>query len=110
MPRSIRASVLFDDEFAGSRVAVGIQFQNVDAAGEFRWVSAKYLNADYPRNGVRKAPPAEKHSQRHDRHDDDETADLPSGSSAPLIPALAVSSAAWPTTVCSNVIAVPISM
>jgi hypothetical protein len=56
-------------------------------SGEFRWVSNKYLDAEYPRDGVRVAPPARKRSPHRS---DDETTDLPSGSSAPLIPAAAL--------------------
>ncbi len=33
-------------------------------SGEFRWVSAKYLDANDPRDGVRKAPPGERHADR----------------------------------------------
>ena len=33
-------------------------FKIAPPSGEFRWVSAKYLDANYPRDGVRKAPPS----------------------------------------------------
>ncbi len=56
-------------------------------SGEFRWVSSKYLDADYPREGVRVAPAARKQSHRHG---DEETADVSNGSSAPIIPAAAL--------------------
>ena len=66
-------------------------FKIAPPSGEFRWVSAKYLDASYPRDGLRKAPPPERHlDRRHDRHDDDETADAPGDSSAPIIPAAAM--------------------
>jgi SH3-like domain-containing protein len=55
-------------------------------SGEFRWVSAKYLDANYPREGVRKQPPA----GRYDRDGNEAAANVPSGSSAPEIPAAAL--------------------
>ena len=55
-------------------------FKIAPPSGEFRWVSAKYLDANYPRDGVRKAPPAEKHA--HERAAE-EAAETPSSSSAP---------------------------
>ena len=54
-------------------------------SGEFRWISNKYLDAEYPRDGVRVAPRKQSH-----RHGDEEAADLPGGSSAPIIPAAAL--------------------
>ena len=65
-------------------------FKIAPPSGEFRWVSAKYLSTDYPRDGVRKTPPPEKERPRHDRRTEDATADAPSGSSAPTIPAAAL--------------------
>jgi SH3-like domain-containing protein len=62
-------------------------FKIAPPSGEFRWVSAKYLDADYPRDGVRKTPPPER--RRH-RHDGDETAHGSGDSSAPMIPAAAL--------------------
>ena len=35
-------------------------FKIAPPSGEFRWVSAKYLDASYPRDGLRKAPPPER--------------------------------------------------
>ena len=55
-------------------------------SGEFRWVSAKYLDANYPREGVRKQPPA----GRYDRNGNEAAVNVPSGSSAPEIPAAAL--------------------
>jgi SH3-like domain-containing protein len=57
-------------------------------AGEFRWVAAKYLDADYPRDGLRKTPP-EKHAHRHDRNVDRQDGRA-SDSDAPLIPSAAL--------------------
>ncbi len=48
-------------------------------SGEFRWVSAKYLDATDARDGVRKAPPGEKRAQRPGAS---EAANVPSGSDA----------------------------
>jgi uncharacterized protein YraI len=60
-------------------------------SGEFRWVSAKYLDASYPRDGLRKAPPPERHAHhRHGFRDDDEVAERRDDSSAPVIPAAAM--------------------
>jgi len=66
-------------------------FKIAPPSGEFRWVSAKYLDASYPRDGLRKAPPPERHlGRRHDRHDDDETVvDASDDSSPPIIRARA---------------------
>ncbi len=55
-------------------------FKIAPPSGEFRWVSAKYLDANYPRDGVRKAPLAEKHAPRARA---EEAAETPSSSSAP---------------------------
>ena len=53
-------------------------FKIAPPSGEFRWVAAKYLDASYPRDGLRKAPPPERDLHpRHDRHDDDQSADAP---------------------------------
>jgi SH3-like domain-containing protein len=68
-------------------------FKIAPPSGEFRWVSGKYLDADYPRDGLRRPPPAEQQPRRHHGHADDERVDLDSGSSAPVIPAAAVSGA-----------------
>jgi SH3-like domain-containing protein len=66
-------------------------FKIAAPAGEFRWVSAKYLDANYPRDGLRKTPPppGKYVHHRHDHHGDDQAAD-DSNDSAPLIPAEAM--------------------
>lgn len=65
----------------------GAWFKIAPPSGEFRWVSGKYLDADYPRDGVRKTPPAER--RRH-RRAENETAGRPGDLSAPRIPAAAL--------------------
>jgi len=53
-------------------------FKIAPPSGEFRWVSAKYLSTEYPRDGVRVAPLVVPHPPRHDPHHDD-AAGLPKG-------------------------------
>ena len=55
-------------------------------SGEFRWISNKYLDAEFPRDGVRAAPLARNDSHRST---DDEPADVRSGSSPPVTAAAA---------------------
>ena len=59
-------------------------------SGEFRWVSAKYLDAEYPRDGVRKAPPDEPRPYRYARRNADQMSDAPNDTSSPKIPAAAL--------------------
>jgi hypothetical protein len=42
-------------------------------SGEFRWVSAKHLDADYPIDGVRKTSEGSKHAHRHNPSADDDS-------------------------------------
>jgi SH3-like domain-containing protein len=55
-------------------------------SGEFRWISNKYLDPEYPHDGVRVAPLKRKDSHRPD----DEAADAASDSSSPINPAAAI--------------------
>ncbi len=57
-------------------------------SGEFRWVSAKYLDADYPHDGLRKT--SSEGRPRRDGRPRDAWGDGPRGSDAPLIPAAAM--------------------
>jgi uncharacterized protein YraI len=67
----------------GSRNGEG-WFKIAPPSGEFRWVSAKYLDSNYPRDGLRKALPPEKHAHRgHDRGFAEEAAEAaPAGDAA----------------------------
>jgi uncharacterized protein YraI len=56
-------------------------------AGEFRWVSAKYLDAEYPREGLRVAPAVRKHRPRPE---DPLAESVPNDGSPPRIPAEAL--------------------
>ncbi|MEN6404994.1 MAG: SH3 domain-containing protein [Thermoguttaceae bacterium] len=62
-------------------------FKITPPSGEFRWVSAKFLDKDYPRDGMRKAPPEREFPSRSAENDSAEPLD-PSG--PPRIPAAAL--------------------
>ncbi|MEN6558165.1 MAG: SH3 domain-containing protein [Thermoguttaceae bacterium] len=62
-------------------------FKIAPPSGEFRWVSAKYLDRDYPRDGMRKTPQEREFSGRGAAEDRAEPLD-PSG--PPRIPAAAL--------------------
>ncbi len=74
----------------GSGWGENVWFKIAPPSGEFRWVSAKYLDAEYPRDGIRNSA-AQSGAGR--RRADAETADAPEGSSAPRIPAEAMAGA-----------------
>jgi hypothetical protein len=61
-------------------------------AGEFRWVSNKYLDADYPRDGLRRAPVAQREPPR--QTEEVAAAVGPDDSVGPVIPAAAMEEAA----------------
>lgn len=63
-------------------------FKIAPPSGEFRWVSAKYLSDEYPRDGVRKTPPPENERRPRGHHAEDPMADVPPG--PPMIPAAAL--------------------
>jgi SH3-like domain-containing protein len=55
-------------------------------SGEFRWVSAKFLDANYPLEGVRKTSDATHHPDRRDASTDDDSMAVRSGRSRSLTP------------------------
>jgi SH3-like domain-containing protein len=73
------------DENAGPARAENAWVKIAPPAGEFRWISSKYLDAEFPHDGVRVAPRARKDGRRSA---DDETADVRSGAPS-VIPASA---------------------
>ena len=77
---------ILDPPPRGAGWGENVWFKIAPPSGEFRWVSAKYLDADYPRDGVRKSPPPERPRHRHG----DEPDDIGRGPTAPIIPAAAM--------------------
>ncbi len=64
----------------GARGADG-WYKIAPPSGEFRWVSAKYLDAEYPTDGVRKTTGGPGNPDRHGRHHGSPEGDEPSNDS-----------------------------
>jgi len=54
-------------------------------SGEFRWVSAKYLDAEYPSEGVRRSPPPERSPRGQEPPTVDSSSDVPCIPTAALV-------------------------